>query len=312
MNDSVPATTVHVPVLLEGVMQQLGELKDKKLIDGTLGGGGYTTAFLHGGASVMAFDQDAVAIERAQKTILPQHKKSLILVHNSFAHMAEEAVAHGWEKVDGIALDLGISSDQLDTPDRGFTYQQNGVLDMRLGQTGRTAADVLNRSDERELADIFYYFGDEPKSRPLARAIVQTRKTQPFQTTSDLLKVIEQIYPPRVWLKRKHPAQRLFQAVRMAVNNEVDALAAVIPQAASLLAEGGKLCIVTFHSIEDRMVKQAYRELCQPVLDGVGRQIAEGDYFMPVRKVVPTDAEVAANPRARSGTLRVLQRRVTS
>ena len=303
MSDS----TVHVPVLLDGVLAQLGNLSGKKVVDGTFGGGGYTSAFLQKGAHVIGIDRDPRALARGSQ-LQEKYADSLALVNSTFADLADALDAQGWEEVDAIVLDLGLSSDQLDTPERGFGYQNDGPLDMRMGSTGKTAADLLNQSKEPELADIFYHYGDEPKARPLAKYIVHIRQEQPIETTKQLLEIVEHIYPPRKGLNRRHPAQRIFQALRIAVNDELKQVEGVIPIAASRLSVGGKLAIVTFHSIEDRLVKKGFRDLCEPELDMLGREVSPAKFKQPVRKVVPTDVEIENNVRARSAILRVLER----
>ncbi|NBV54546.1 MAG: 16S rRNA (cytosine(1402)-N(4))-methyltransferase [Proteobacteria bacterium] len=209
--------------------------------------------------------------------------------------------------MDGILLDLGFSSDQLDDAKRGLSYHHEGPLDMRLdSRVGRTAADILARGDERELADIFYHYGEEPKARPLARAVVRARKVAPLLTTLDLLRVVEEVYPPRHGLKRGHPAARVFQALRIAVNDEMEVLARALPAAARCLAVGGKLVVITFQPLEERLVKQVFRELCADTLDEVGRVAVKAPFKMG-KKIVPTAREVEVNPRARSAILRTLE-----
>ncbi|MDD9911957.1 MAG: 16S rRNA (cytosine(1402)-N(4))-methyltransferase RsmH [Alphaproteobacteria bacterium] len=299
--------TVHIPVLLAGVLAQLGDLKNKKIVDGTFGGGGYSTAFLEAGAHVLAIDRDTVALERGKK-IQEKYQGKLSLSHGSFADLNEILKKNGWDGADAIVLDLGISSDQLDTAERGFGYQNDGPLDMRMGNTGSTAANILATASEHELASIFKNYGDEPKAKPLAKKIVQQRKEQPVTTTREFLELIEQVYPPRQGLNRRHPAQRIFQALRIAVNDELKAVEEVVPQAIENLNVGGKFCVVTFHSLEDRFIKNAMRDICQSELDNVGRLVKQANFRQPVKKVVPTQEEVENNPRARSATLRVLER----
>jgi 16S rRNA (cytosine1402-N4)-methyltransferase len=210
--------------------------------------------------------------------------------------------------VDGVLLDLGFSSDQLDDVERGLSYHHDGPLDMRLGSHVKwTAADVLNNKREEELADIFYVYGEEPKSRVLARAVVKTRKAEPYATTFDLLKTIEEIYPSRPHLKRAHPAARIFQALRVAVNDELAVLERALPVAARCLKVGGKLAVISFQPLEERAVKAAFRALCVDELDGVGRVVKAAPFKMG-KKIVPTEAEIERNPRARSAILRVLER----
>jgi 16S rRNA (cytosine1402-N4)-methyltransferase len=293
-------------VLLEGVLKQLGPLGGKHVVDGTFGGGGYTAAFLDAGARVLALDRDERALKHGHQ-LKEQYGDRLTLMHENFANLEQALATQGWAGVDAVVLDLGLSSDQLDDPARGFSFQATGPLDMRMSPYGRTAADVLNTTREEKLVEIFRTYGDEPKARPLAQRVVSRRKEQKFETTQEFLALIEQLYPPRQGLKRRHPAQRIFQALRLAVNEEMAALEAVVPQAAQALRPGGKLAVVTFHSLEDRVVKRTFRALCEPTRDAVGREIAPPAYRQPVRKVSPAEEEIEQNPRARSATLRVLE-----
>lgn len=300
--------TVHIPVLLEEVLVQLGTVANKTYIDGTFGGGGYSAALLSAGARVIGVDQDETALARGAQ-LVAQYPEKITLVHANFAQLAQVAEQAECPAVDGVVLDLGISSDQLDDPARGLTFRQDGPLDMRLDQkTEETAADILNTYPEAVLVKIFREYGDEPKAGVLARKISQIRKETPFVTTGEFLKLIEQLYPARAQ-QRAHPAGRIFQALRIHINQELKALEEVLPQARDLLKPGGKLCVVTFHSLEDRVVKRFMRDQCQPVLDSIGRQIDTAPYHQPVKKIVPTAAEIEANPRAKSAHLRVLERR---
>lgn len=297
--------TVHKPVLLAETIQALAP-GGKLLADGTLGGGGHTRAMLEAGAKrIIAFDRDEAALTRTLAA-LPHGR--ITGVHANFNSMAQQLEKLDIEQVDGILLDLGYSSDQMDDPARGLSYQASGPLDMRLDpEQALTAAVVVNTFDEARLADIFYHYGEEPKARQFARAIATRRKTQPFETTSHLRALVEEFYPPRHGLNRSHPAARAFQALRIAVNHELDDLAAIIPQAANLLAPGGRLAIITFNSLEDRMVKDAYRNLAADTLDSVGR-VAKQAPFKAWKKIEPEEAEVEENRRARSCKLRVLER----
>ncbi|MCA3244205.1 MAG: 16S rRNA (cytosine(1402)-N(4))-methyltransferase RsmH, partial [Alphaproteobacteria bacterium] len=260
--------SAHIPVLLAEAVAALGEVRGQWVADGTLGGGGHTRALLAAGAKVLATDWDARAIAAAQAWA-GAYGERLELHHAAYSALP---TLLGPRRPQGILLDLGFSSDQLDDPHRGLSYHHAGPLDMRLDSTQRlTAADLLNRWREEQLADLFYHHAEEPKARPLARAVVTTRKTKPYATTTDLLATIEQLYPPRLGLKRAHPAARIFQALRVAVNDELTVLEQALHGCAQQLAMGGTLAVITFQPNEERLVKQVFRALCADTLDAVGR-----------------------------------------
>lgn len=316
------AETVHIPVMFDEVMAALEPAAGKLLVDGTLGGGGHTRGLLERGAEVVGLDWDSRALVRCAP-LVEEFGDRLHLVRAAYDTIAEvlagpvlqNGVTCGKRRVgelppqaDGILLDLGFSSDQLDDPQRGLSYHVDGPLDMRLNsQMKKTAADVLNGAREDELADIFYVYGEEPKSRVLARVIVKQRKLQPLLTTRDLLAVVEQVYPSRPGLKRAHPAARIFQALRVAVNDELETLQRALPEAAFCLKTGGKLAVISFQPMEERAVKVAFRRLCLDELDEIGRVKTPAKFKMG-KKIVPSDAEIDVNPRARSAILRVLER----
>ncbi len=252
------------------------------------------------GGVLLGIDADPAALaataERLAEAGLGQQA---VLRHGSFADLAVLATEAGFTAVDGILFDLGVSSYQLDTPERGFSFAADGPLDMRLDPTqGPTAADLVNRLSERELADIIFQYGEEHAARRIARAIVERRRLQPFHATADLAAVVARAVGGRHG--RIHPATRTFQALRIAVNHELDRLAAALPQAVALLALGGKLAVISFHSLEDRIVKQFLRAEAA----GEAPRLA----IITKKPVVASAAEVAANPRARSAKLRVAVR----
>jgi 16S rRNA (cytosine1402-N4)-methyltransferase len=315
--------TVHVSVLFDEVMDAFAPVTGKRLVDGTLGGGGHTRGLLErGAAEVVGLDWDSAALVRCAG-LVEDFGERLHLVRAAYDTIADvlagpvlhKGVSKGKvqmgalpEKVDGILLDLGFSSDQLDDATRGLSYHADGPLDMRLGShVKKTAADVLNSYREEELADIFYVYGEEPKSRVLARVIVKMRKVAPFAMTKDLLRAVEEVYPPRLGLKRAHPAARIFQALRVAVNDELAVLERALPAAAQCLKVGGKLAVISFQPLEERAVKAAFRRLCVDELDAIGRVVKEAPFRMG-KKVVPTENEIERNPRARSAILRTLER----
>lgn len=296
--------TNHIPVLLHEVLEALGYINGKIVADGTLGGGGHTRAFLKAGASVVATDWDAAALERC--TGLGAEFKGRFEAHQLPYDNLPEALAS--REAFGILLDLGFSSDQLDDPARGLSYHHDGPLDMRLNSSLKsTAADILNGWREEQLADLFYIYAEEHRSRPLARAIVGARKLKPFETTLDFLKIIETLYPKRHGQHKAHPAARLFQALRVVVNDELAVLERALNAAAGCLAMGGNLAVITFQPAEERLVKQVFRKLCEDELDEVGR-VKTVAPFKQGKKITPSEAEVGLNPRARSAILRTLRR----
>ena len=290
----------HIPVLLDEVMAALALGEGDIYVDGTFGAGGYTRAALDRGiAEAYAFDRDPTAIAAAFED------ERLTLIEERFSRMDEALAERGVSAVDAIALDIGVSSMQLDRAERGFSFQADGPLDMRMGNDGPTAADFLNTADEAEIADVLYRYGEEPKSRRIARAIVAAR---PLERTGQLAEIVRRAvgYHPGA----KDPATRAFQAIRIHINGELDELDAGLRAAERLLKPGGRLAVVTFHSLEDRAVKRFLRERSggEP---RVSRYLPEArargpaPTFQTLPKAVrASDAEVAANPRARSATLR--------
>jgi 16S rRNA (cytosine1402-N4)-methyltransferase len=287
----------HTPVLLAEVVAALAPTSGEVHVDGTFGAGGYASAILDKGAHVVAFDRDPDAVAAAQP------REGLTLVADRFSTMDRVG------PVDGVTLDLGISSMQVDRGERGFSFQTNGPLDMTMERTRPNAADFLNTASEGEIADTIYALGDEPKSRRIARAIVDAR---PLTTTGELATVVRRAvgYKPH---DKKDPATRTFQAIRMHVNRELGELEDGLAAAERILKPGGRLAVVTFHSLEDRVVKVFLRQRSGSVPSGsrhapeIGRGPAPT--FEAVAKPVrPSDAEVAHNPRARSATLRSARR----
>lgn len=293
----------HVPVLLDPLLEAVAPVAGT-WVDGTLGAGGYTRGLLEAGADhVIGIDRDPLAHEIAQGWAAPYGAR-LSLVLDNFANM--DAHAQG---VDGVVLDLGVSSMQLDRAERGFSFMKEGPLDMRMGQEGPTAADIVNTASEEELADILYVFGEERQSRRIARRIVEHR---PFTSTLPLAEVIERAIG-RTKPGQAHAATRSFQALRIAVNGEYEALWQGLMAAERALKPGGRLAVVTFHSIEDRMVKrflQAHGERKTRVNRYAETTPEETAPFrILTRKAVgPREDELARNPRARSAKLRVAER----
>ncbi|WP_082745985.1 16S rRNA (cytosine(1402)-N(4))-methyltransferase RsmH [Sphingomonas sp. CCH5-D11] len=297
----------HIPVLLEEVLTALAPAPGETMVDATFGAGGYTRALLGLGARVFAFDRDPDAISAGRE--LEKSEAGLILVASEFSRLDRELAARGAAPVDGITMDIGVSSMHLDQAARGFSFQQDGPLDMRMSQEGESAADFLNNADEADIADVLWRYGEEPKSRRVARAIVAAR---PLTTTGDFARVVRKALGHRPHDK-KDPATRAFQAVRIHVNRELDELAAGLAAAERALAPGGRLAVVSFHSLEDRMIKRFLRERSGGTPAGSRHRPAAVDTRQPTfevlgRAVRPTAAEVARNPRARSATLRAARR----
>ncbi|RYY26863.1 MAG: 16S rRNA (cytosine(1402)-N(4))-methyltransferase RsmH [Sphingomonadales bacterium] len=301
-------TQPHIPVLLEEVVDALAIVPGERHVDATFGAGGYTSLILERGAEVAAFDRDPHAIGSGQSLVVAANGR-LILIEAPFSQMESELTLRDFAPVDGVTMDIGVSSMQLDQAERGFSFQQDGPLDMRMDGEGITAAEWLNTADEAEIADVLYNFGDEPRSRRVAGAIVRAR---PLTRTSELANVVRKSlgYKPH---DKKDPATRTFQAVRIFINRELDELAEGLAAAERVLKPGGRLAVVTFHSLEDRLVKRFLRERSGSEPAG-SRHLpakaakAEPSFESPAKAIRPGEEEVARNPRARSATLRVARR----
>ncbi|MGC6400793.1 16S rRNA (cytosine(1402)-N(4))-methyltransferase RsmH [Sphingomonas sp. FW199] len=299
----------HIPVLLGPVLDALAILPGERHVDATFGAGGYTRAMLAAGAEVIAFDRDPDAIRDGQP-LVAESEGRLTLIHAPFSAMAEALAAIGKVPVDGVVMDIGVSSMQLDQAHRGFSFQaEDGPLDMRMAQEGESAADFVNMADEGAIADVLHRYGDEPRARRVARAIVADR---PFDTTGKLANTVRKALGHRPHDK-KDPATRTFQAIRIHVNRELDELADAMIAAEQVLAPQGRLAIVTFHSGEDRMVKRFLRERSGSEPAGSRHRpamVAEqaATFATPARAVRADEEELARNPRARSATLRAARR----
>lgn len=291
----------HIPVLLQPVLDALKPAPGKIIVDGTFGAGGYTTAILEGGADVVAIDRDPDAIA-AGAALVEKYKGHLRLEEGPFSAM-ERLVG---QPVDGVVLDIGVSSMQLDQAERGFSFRFEGPLDMRMARSGLSAADVVNRFKISDLTRIFGLLGEERHAGRIARAIEKARAERPFATTLQLAELIEKVVG-RKPTDRIHPATRVFQALRIFVNDELGELARALFAAERLLKPGGVLAVVTFHSLEDRMVKRFFAERSGGM--GGSRHLpaaggAAPAFEKPAKDVEPDEAEIAANPRARSARLR--------
>jgi len=285
----------HIPVLLDEVIQFLNPKPGGRFIDATLGGGGHTRAILERTAPdgiVLGIDQDESALSSA-KAMLESFGSRVAFVHSNFRAVRTIAEESGFMECDGVLADLGISSMMVDDPTRGFSFMHEGPLDMRMDRTQRlTAADLLNTYSEKEIADIIYTYGEERRSRPIARSIVRLR---PLQRTTDLVRAIERV-SGRPRYGQIHPATRTFQALRIYVNDELKSLEEFLDSSMIVVRSGGRVVVITFHSLEDRIVKQQFRA------SRVSGRV------MTKKVVRPSDEEVRRNPRARSAKLRAWER----
>ncbi|AQZ94744.1 16S rRNA (cytosine(1402)-N(4))-methyltransferase RsmH [Halopseudomonas phragmitis] len=304
----------HISVLLDEALEGLAVRPDGLYVDGTFGRGGHSRAILarlSREGRLIGFDKDPEAIRAG--TELAAEDGRFVVVKRSFAELAEELRARSLDgQVNGILLDLGVSSPQLDDPARGFSFLNDGPLDMRMDpDSGQSAADWVNSASESDIATVLKEYGEERFSRRMARAIVERRAQTPFTRTADLAEVIKQANP--AWEKHKHPATRAFQGIRIFINRELADLEQGLKAAVEMLAPGGRLAVISFHSLEDRLVKQFMRREAKG--EPLPRDLPVRDVDIPTRlklqgkAIKPSAAEVAANPRARSAVLRIAERR---
>jgi len=300
-----PPAEPHRPVLLDEVLDALAIAPGERHVDGTFGAGGYSRAMAAHGAHVFAIDQDPDAIAEGQ-AVVAASGGAITLLSGNFAQMDRLLAEVGVDSVDGVTLDIGVSSMQLDRERRGFSFRfPDAPLDMRMSQSGETAAEFLNRVDEAELADVLYHYGEERQSRRVARAIVAAR---PLVTVGDLVGAVHRALGKRPGDKTD-PATRTFQAIRIHLNGELDALERGLDAAEAVLRPGGRLAVVTFHSLEDRIVKNFLRS--RSGQEGAGSrhrpEVKSGvrpTFHKPARAIRPGEAEIRSNPRSRSATLR--------
>ena len=308
---STPAVP-HIPVLITEALAALSLKPGGRYLDGTFGAGGYARALLEAvpDTCLLALDRDPTAIAAGADLVAAMAGR-LTLAQALFGELAEEAERFDMVPLDGVVLDIGVSSMQLDRAERGFSFRQDGPLDMRMAAHGQSAADLVNEGEEALLANIIFHYGEERRARAVARAIVEARRRAPITTTKQLADLVAGI----VWAEPNaaHPATRTFQALRIAVNDELGELVAALHAAEQVLAPGGRLAVVTFHSLEDRIVKQflASRSGRAPAGSRHGpASVPEPATFTLVHRgpIAPSEAECAANPRARSAKLRAAER----
>ncbi len=299
----------HESILLDEVLAYLAPQEGRDLVDGTLGGGGHTEALLKAGARVKGIDRDPQARQYASQR-LSRFGSRFEAVAGRFSEISQLASAGGWGLLDGILLDLGVSSHQLDCAERGFSFRFDGPLDMRMGEEGQSAAELVNTWGEAELRQLFWDLGEEKSARKIAAWIVKERQSLPFQSTLQLADGIAKLLGRR---GRTHPATKVFQALRMEVNDELGELRRFLEAAPDLLKVGGRLAIITFHSLEDRIVKQAFRDASRHEIDRpewpAPRPNPQLSYRLITRKgIAPGTEEISQNARSRSSRLRVVER----
>jgi 16S rRNA (cytosine1402-N4)-methyltransferase len=303
-------TAVHLPVLLEEFVAAADVKHGDNWVDGTFGRGGHTRALLERGACVLALDCDAEAAAAAHE-LTREYPGQLVWRQGNFAELGKWCKQEQKSDLDGVLLDLGVSSPQIEAAERGFSFRSNGPLDMRMDRRNPlTASRLVAEWEEARLARIFYEYGDEKQSKRIARAIVEWREREPLTTTAQLAGLVERVVGGRGG-GRIHPATRVFQALRMAVNAEREALVSVLPQAVELLRAGGKLAVISFHSGEDKIVKRFMKEHAQAERHDPAAAVNPPNpahWFIKTKRFLPSRAEAARNPRARSAVLRVAWR----
>lgn len=300
-------STYHIPVMLSEVIDYLNIIPGEWYVDCNLGGGGHTERIFKKGGKVLGIDLDPDAIsEVANKnnlsiekrgTSLFAHSDNLILYQSNFANLTQVLKDISIDHVSGVLFDLGVSSHQLEVSERGFSFNTDAPLDMRMDKSsGVTAADLVNALYEKELAELFWKLGEEHFSRPIARRIAEYRQKKKIETTNELAKIILSVRK-RSDSDRTHPATRIFQALRIAVNDELNSLNTALPQATDILVSGGRVVVISFHSLEDRIVKDFFTEQSEKTLKIITK-----------KPIIPTHCEIERNPRSRSGKLRVAEK----
>ena len=300
---------VHKSVLFDESINALNIDSSKIILDGTAGGGGHSREIAKNAGRLIAVDQDPDAIKVLDERL--GGLENVTIVKNNFSNIKQILTDLGINKIDGVLLDLGVSSFQLDTDERGFSYHKNAPLDMRMSKTGISARDVVNTYSEQELSSILFRYGEEKFARQIAKNIAVFRQSKPIETTFELVDIIKSSYP-KSKMRDSHPARKTFQAIRIEVNKELDVLERTLDDALDCLSTGGRLCVITFHSLEDRIVKERFNSWLNPCTcpkefpvcvcgkKPLGR--------LPFKFKAPTDAELEENPRARSAKLRCFEK----
>ncbi|MDD6728351.1 MAG: 16S rRNA (cytosine(1402)-N(4))-methyltransferase RsmH [Eubacteriales bacterium] len=299
---------VHKSVLFDEAIKALNLTDEKIIVDGTAGGGGHSGEIAKTAKRVISIDRDPDAIQVLHERL--GDRENVTIVHDNYSNIKSIVADLGIEKIDGLLLDLGVSSFQLDTADRGFSFHKDAPLDMRMSKSGISAKDVVNTYSQEQLADIIFKYGEEKFARRIASNIVKARQDKPIETTFELVDIIKSSMPQKA-MRDSHPARRTFQAIRIEVNRELDALSSTLDDAFSVLAPGGRIAIITFHSLEDRMVKERFNEWCKgctcpkefPVC--VCGNKPKGK---TLKAVAPSEKELEENPRARSSRLRIFEK----
>ena len=302
---------IHKSVLLDECIDSLNIKPDGIYVDGTLGGAGHSLEIVKrlDGGKLVAFDQDMDAIENA-RIKLAEYMDRVILIHSNFENLGEKLDENGITGIDGLLLDLGVSSYQLDTPERGFSYMHDAPLDMRMDKSlTESAWDIINRYSEAELSDIIRNYGEENWHARIAAFIVERRREKPIETTFELVDIIKAAVPRKARDENLHPAKRTFQAIRIAVNRELDVIEKVIREATEKMNRGGVIAIITFHSLEDRIVKNVFRDLssgciCPPEFPVCTCNNVAKLKLLTKKPIISSKEELEENPRARSAKLR--------
>ena len=302
----------HVPVLLNEVIDGLKIKEDGIYVDATLGGGGHSKYIIEKLTSgkLIGIDQDENALKKANE-VLKDYSDNLILVHNNYENIDKVLIALGIEKIDGILLDIGVSSHQLDEKSRGFSHNQDAPLDMRMDRTSSfTAKDLVNTYSQKELEDIIWNYGEDRWAKRIAEFIVEARREKPIETTFELVTIIKKAIPSGARRGGPHPGKRTFQGIRIEVNRELDVLKSSIPKMVELLNPGGRIAIITFHSLEDRIVKNSFKELykdciCPPEFPQCICDKHREIEIITRKPILPSKGEIKKNPRSRSAKLRI-------
>ena len=299
---------VHKSVLFDEAVRALDLSENKIIIDGTAGGGGHTSEIAKTAKKVIAVDRDPDAIKVLNERL--GDRENVTIVHDNYSNIKAIVKRLGIDEIDGLLLDLGVSSFQLDTAERGFSFHKDAPLDMRMSKSGLSARDVVNDYSEEQLADILFRYGEEKFAKRIAANIVKTRQDKPIETTFELVDIIKSSLPQKA-MRDGHPARKTFQAIRIEVNAELDVLSSTLDDAFSILSKGGRIAIITFHSLEDRIVKERFNEWCKgctcpkefPVC--VCGNKPKGKAF---KSIAPSKEELEENPRARSSRLRIFEK----